>query len=272
MRQRWVSRLSSWVRWRTFLHALAAACFNFNAKAGEAELCGKHLAGSFAAAAVRDGRTFQLADGREVLLAGIEAPSGPVGDAAKAALERLVRGKTVILTQAEPMIDRYGRLPTHALVVEEGKERWLQQELLAAGYALVAVRPGNAACAKALLSAEASARQSRLGLWADSSFGIKASDDLAGLLERRGRFTVAEGRVVSVRESGGTIYINFGRVWSRNLTVIILGRNKSAFEAAGIELKKLQGARLRVRGFVEDRGGPRIEAAGPEQIEIAAWQ
>jgi hypothetical protein len=121
-----------------------------------------------------------------------------------------------------------------------------------------------------LLAVEAPARQNKGGLWADSAYAIRASDDLPGLLDRRGRFTVAEGKVVSVRESGGTIYVNFGRVWSRNLTVTILGRNRRAFEAAGIDPKKLKGARLRVRGFIEERGGPRIDAARPEQIEIAA--
>jgi len=88
-------------------------------------------------------------------------------------------------------------------------------------------------------------------------------------LARRGQFTVAEGKVLSVRESGGILYINFGRVWSRNLTVTILRRNMRAFAAAGMDPKKLEGVRVRVRGWVEERGGPRIEAVRPEQIEIA---
>ena len=75
-----------------------------------------------------------------------------------------------------------------------------------------------------------------------------------------------------MRESGGTLYMNFGRVWSRNLTVTILQRNRASFENAGMDPKKLEGARVRVRGFVEERGGPRIEAVRPEQIEIAAQE
>jgi endonuclease YncB( thermonuclease family) len=226
--------------------------------------------GTFEVSAATDGRTLKLADGREVRIAGIEVPPGSHATAGKAALGQWVMGKTVILKQAEPGHDRYGRLVAHIFVPQDGAERWLQQDLLTAGYAQVSASPGNASCTKALLAAETPARQDRRGLWADSSFAVKASDDLAGLMTRRGQFTVAEGRVVSVRESRGTIYVNFGRVWSRNLTVTILGRNRSAFEAAGIDLKKLEGARLRVRGFIEERGGPRIEAARPEQIEIAA--
>jgi hypothetical protein len=45
-----------------------------------------------------------------------------------------------------------------------------------------------------------------------------------------------------------------------------------AFAAAGLDPKKLEGARVRVRGWVEERSGPRIEAVRPEQIEIAAQE
>lgn len=246
-----------------------AVSIAFAAKA-DGRACFSKTLGSFPIASVADGRSFKLGDGREVQLAGIEVPSGIDSAAAKVALERLIGRKNVVLKQADPAGDRYGRLRAQAFLPQDGGERWIQQDLLAAGRAQVAAHPGDAACAKALLAAEAPARQSKRALWADSSYEIKASDDFPGLLERRGRFTVAEGKVVSVRESGGTIYVNFGRVWSRNLTVTIMGRNKRAFESAGIDLKKLAGARLRVRGWVEERGGPRIEAARPEQIEIAA--
>jgi hypothetical protein len=91
----------------------------------------------------------------------------------------------------------------------------------------------------------------------------------ADLVAERGRFTVVEGKVLSVRESGATIYMNFGRRWSQALTVTILKRNERNFAVAGLELKKLENRRVRVRGWVEERSGPRIEAARPEQIEIA---
>lgn len=267
--QREASLLSSGFRWRNVVFCCAVSVA-FAAKADDRSACFSKTLGSFPIASVADGRSFKLGDGREILLAGIEVPAGADEAAAKAALERLIAGKNVVLKQAEPAGDRYGRLLAQAFVPWEGGERWIQQDLLAAGRAQVAARPGDAACAKALLAAEAPARRGKREIWADSSYEIMASNDLSGLLGRRGRFTVAEGKVVSVRESGGTIYVNFGRVWSRNLTVTIIGRNKRAFESAGIDLKKLAGARLRVRGWVEQRGGPRIEAARPEQIEIAA--
>ena len=72
-----------------------------------------------------------------------------------------------------------------------------------------------------------------------------------------------------MRESGGTIYLNFGRRWSQALTVTIVKRNERRFAGAGVEPKKLENRRLRVRGWMEERNGPRIEATRPEQIEIA---
>ena len=62
--------------------------------------------------------------------------------------------------------------------------------------------------------------------------------------------------------------MNFGRRWSEDFTVTIAKRNGRMFSAAGLEPKKLERARVRVRGFIEERGGPWIEASRPEQIEV----
>ena len=43
-----------------------------------------------------------------------------------------------------------------------------------------------------------------------------------------------------------------------------------SFETAGIDLKSLKDKRVRVRGWIEARGGPRIEATRPGQIELIA--
>jgi hypothetical protein len=41
-----------------------------------------------------------------------------------------------------------------------------------------------------------------------------------------------------------------------------------AFETAGIVLKSLENRRIRIRGWVEARGGPRIEVLHVGQIEM----
>jgi hypothetical protein len=119
------------------------------------------------------------------------------------------------------------------------------------------------------MSRERVARLEGLGLWADSHYGIVGAQSFGELAAEQGQFTVVEGKVVSVRESGGTIFVNFGRHWAEALTVTILKRHERIFAAAGLQPKKLENRRIRVRGWIEERNGPRIEATRPEQIELA---
>jgi hypothetical protein len=123
-------------------------------------------------------------------------------------------------------------------------------------------------CASALFAAEREAREHRRGLWADAGAGPRQADKPQEILNEIGHFTLVEGKIVSVRESGAMIYVNFGRRWSRDFTVTILRRNRRIFSAAGIDPKSLEGRRIRVRGVIEQRGGPQIEASRPEQIEL----
>jgi endonuclease YncB( thermonuclease family) len=244
--------------------------------------CRTETIGSVTVAAVIDGRTLRLLDGREVRLAGIEVPapdSGPPADLARAALTGLVEGKQVLLRRPFPNTDgadRHGRLTAHVFVAMDEVERSVQEALLAAGAARIAARTGSAFCpaeppvkwAEKFLAAERSARSAKLGLWRISGYEVMRAEDPAGVLGELGRFTLVEGNVVSVRESGGTIYVNFGRRWSEDFTVTIAKRNERIFAAAGIEPGKLTGRRITVRGYVEARGGPWIEAVVPEQIEV----
>jgi hypothetical protein len=143
----------------------------------------------------------------------------------------------------------------------------VQETLLAQGAVWVA--PRIEACRAEFLTAERIARVARLGLWGDPYYVLRRAENPTDLLAEAGRFTVVEGKVLSVRESGGTIYMNFGRRWTRDFAVTIPKRQERLFAAAGIEPKKLEGRKIRVRGWIEERGGPRLEAARPEQIEVA---
>ncbi len=213
-------------------------------------------------ASVRDGRTLILDNGRELRLAAIEVADG---DAARATLQPLA-GETLTLKKLGSGNDRYGRIV--ALAFAPGATASLQQTLLSAGATVVASRVGDQACAAELLAAERTAREQKRGIWADPSSAPMHADDGASVSAQRGRFTLIEGQVLSVRESGNTIYVNFGRRWSRDFSVTISKRNRSMFASAGLEPKSLNGRRVRVRGWVEQRNGPVVEAARPEQIEI----
>jgi endonuclease YncB( thermonuclease family) len=240
-------------------------------------VCGGDEIARGVAKQVIDGRTFTLDDGREVRLAAIEVAPLETGAApaaaARAALDALIGGDDIVLRRADISTDRYGRLVAYAYAVRDGEELFAQGELIASGFARVGDHVGSRACTLALLKSEDAARAAKLGLWADSHYDVLDAETPTDVLARRGRFALVEGKVVSVRESGATIYVNFGRRWSEDFTVTVLKRNERNFTAAGLDLKGLAGRRIRVRGFVEARGGtgrsPWIEADYPEQIETA---
>jgi endonuclease YncB( thermonuclease family) len=209
-----------------------------------------------------DGRTIVLTDGREVRLAGIELVQ-QAREAARSALQQLA-GKEVALRTSAPGTDRYGRLAAFAFVA--GQDQSVQEKLVSDGHALGAPGARLPECAAALLQAEARARTAGLGIWASPA--RHRADRPAEIGTERGRFALVEGRVISVREFGATIYVNFGRRWSEDFTVTVPKRSERAFTTAGLDLKKLGGRHVRVRGYVEERGGPWIEATRPEQIEI----
>ena len=230
------------------------------AQAGPAladEACGFVTTGS-ATVRATTAEGVALEDGRMVRLAGIELGATP----------DLAAGTTVTLKRLGTEADRYGRLQAHVFTNDNGTERWLQADLVARGIARVSSRVGAPACAKLLLEHENSARAARLGLGAEPVFVIGKAEDPEEVLQSRGRFALVEGRVVSVRESGGTIYVNFGRRWSEDFTVTIAKRHERVFTAAGLVPKSLSGRRVRIRGWIEERGGPWVEAARPEQIEV----
>jgi endonuclease YncB( thermonuclease family) len=217
-------------------------------------------------AAVVDARSFRLEDGREVRLAGIEPTAGEKTNANRAAaLAAIVAGREVTLSGEDDAPDRYGRQPALVFLAPSGD--LVQGLLLAQGEALVSTTVTDKDCAAVLTAAEAEARQAKRGTWADPAV-IKNAESPGDILAGIGRFTVVEGKVLSVRQAGTTTYLNFGRNWTRDFAVTISRRMLAAFESAGIVLKSLDNRRIRVRGFIEARGGPRIDLLRVGQIEL----
>jgi hypothetical protein len=143
----------------------------------------------------------------------------------------------------------------------------VQSELLHRGEALTSIDIADKNCAAALAAAERAARDAKLGIWAQPS-AIKNAESSGDILAAIGHFTVVEGRVVSVRQAGATTYLNFGQNWTRDFAATIPKRIVPAFENASLGPKSLENRRIRVRGIVSSRGGPRIELLRVGQIEV----
>lgn len=210
-----------------------------------------------------DGDTIRLANGKELRLMGLLAPKDdePLADAAKKTLDRLVRGKKLVLA-AEAPPDRYGR--RRALVALQGSDAWLQAEMLIRGLARVATQPDSAAAASQMLALEQSAREQHQGLWADKRYQVRA----AGQFIPAGRFEIVEGQLLAVGRGTGKSYLNFGPDWKTDFTITVDTEANKRLRQAKIALKKLEGQKLRVRGFVLLTNGPMIELSHPEQLEL----
>ncbi len=254
-------------------------------KLGAMNVCAPQVIGTATVSKVLDGRSFVLDDGREVRLPNIEVPvmsrpgegegqaragsetQGRAARTAAAALEGMLAGKSVELRQSRSASDRYGRIIADAFLPETARSA--AQEMLARGFARVSGQTVAAGCAAEFLASEGAARRAKLGLWGEAYYAVISADNLSDLLAHRGHFALVEGKVLSVRESGAVIYINFGHRWSEALTVTIAKRSERNLVAAGLNPRKIENVRVRVRGWLEERSGPRMDVSRPEQIEFA---
>lgn len=228
-----------------------------------AEPCSTVMLGESLVTAIVDSHTLSLEDGRKIRLAGIEWAVSP--PEARAVLSGLVGQRIALAAPTRPEPDRYGRL--YAFPIVSGSETPIPYAWLERGIALVSSRVMDKACAGALLAAERRAREARLGAFAEGGSGAHKADNYGPILAQTGRFAVVEGKVLSVREAGTTLYVNFGRRWSEDFTVTIAKRLQPAFISGGVAPKSLSGQVVRVRGFIEERSGPWIEATSPAQFE-----
>lgn len=240
-----------------------------------AEPCTLEGGGSHTVLRVLDAETIELEDGSEVRLIGALAPArldGPTATAfegrAREALERLVQGRRIELRYGGRRSDRYGRHLAQVFVLEGQTRTWVQGQLLEAGHARAYALPGNDACLKDLIGKEHQARQNARELWSNSVYFVRNGEQIRELLALRGRFVLVEGRVWSVAERGGRVYLNFGRDWRRDFTASAPPRLVRRNAEAAKLLRSLEERTVRVRGWLERRNGPFIEIASLDDIEV----
>jgi endonuclease YncB( thermonuclease family) len=213
-----------------------------------------------------DGNAIALADGRVVRLAGVVAPrGGTFAEEARQRLQALTGGKPVLLGDQRPTPDRYGRIVARVFLGED--RNWVEGVLLRAGLLQVFTLRDDRACARALLAAEAAAREAKAGLWADPQFAIRRADD-SSLSRAGGLYQIVEGEVLSTGRTAVAAYLNFGWNWSTDFTVTVNMADAELFESEGLDLDALAGRRIRVRGWLSVKDGAAMRVDHPEQIEL----
>lgn len=215
---------------------------------------------------VVDGAHLRLADGREIMLAGIEAPKhAPRAEEARRFLAGLMAKGPLALRAGKARTDRYGRL-LGPLLLADGVS--VQERLVEAGYARVSNGYDRHDCMSDLLAIERRARRQRTGIWADPLYGLRDAGDVAALERLEGSFQIVEGRVAHVATIRRRIYFNFGEDWHTDFTVTVAPADAKLFEDAIGVLGVLEGRHVRVRGFIEHFNGPEMTLTRPEEIEL----
>lgn len=263
-RHGYIPTMSNQRRWTATIALALAAVTTLTSASGAP--CAFKSQGEGRVAAVTDARSFRLEDGRDIRLGGIE-PAFPAETATERqrALTAILAGRDVRLRGENDTPDRYGRQTAFVWLLPD--ETLVQFELLTQGEAIVSADVNDRECAAALLAAEASAREAKRGIWADPAV-IKNTESPGDILAGVGRYMLVEGKVLSVRQAGAITYLNFGRNWTRDFAVTIPRRALASMAAAGLEPKALEYKRIRIRGVVEARTGPRIEVVRAGQIEL----
>lgn len=227
---------------------------------------------------VIDALTILLKDGTIVRLSAIDVPDKHLNDALFAPVamtylqQQLPNGTEVKLYQSrmakKGRVNRMGhslaQIVTKPRPSEEQEPLWLQAEMLKQGFARVQFIPEQEDLAEELYAAENIAIKDNIGLWnSDSVLRIKSPDDVGV-----GDYEVVEGTVLKAASMRNNLFLNFGKDWKTDFTVMVSTSLRKKMAHRGLDPQSLSGQKVRVRGWVRDYNGPLIELDTPVHLQI----
>ena len=222
-----------------------------------------------------------LENGVRLKIPGVDPPRPAPGDPdldvrARDQLAEWLVGQEILYQPLEPAPDRWGRVVAFVFAVTPRSPNGPGPERLPVGEALIDAglaryEPSAAArpCRSTLLAAEAGARASGLGLWADPYYAIIAAADRLSFAEKAGSSVIVEGRITGIASRRPRITLYFGPRKGWDFSVTIVPHDSKTFEAAYASLAGLTGQIVRVRGLLDTRFGPQIELSDPDDVEAA---
>lgn len=222
---------------------------------------------------VLDGLTIVLKDKKIVRLSSIDIPDhaypdgGTINLAAKAALEKLLpSGTEVLIYQTRQAkigrTNRLGQELSHLVKKDDGT--WVNGALVENGYARAMPSDANPEHTKTLYALEDKARAAKLLLWTDEGWPILSPDNAN---EGMGEYRIVEGVVQSAATVKNNLYLNFGKNWKDDFTVMLSPAIRRNLARQGIDPLSLAHKKIRVRGYIRDYNGPFIELESALRLE-----
>lgn len=166
------------------------------------------------------------------------------------------------------------------MVINDGT--WVQAALVNDGYAWADSSEFNRDLVIKLYEYEIDARSKKRGFWKVPDLSVK--NDRTIRKGTQGTYQVFEGPIWNFRSNKGYDYLNFAPDTQHDFTIALnreryaLFRNyynpegsvqaKAGATAYGFSPYAWGNAKVRIRGWVVDNGGPLIELTHPEQIEF----
>ncbi|MFH1282324.1 MAG: thermonuclease family protein [bacterium] len=224
---------------------------------------------------VIDGDTIELNSGDLVRYIGIDTPEVRINIGSKwelnpedFALEAksfnagLVEGKKVRLEYDVEKRDKYKRLLAYVF-----KDNiFVNAELLRQGYAALYTFPPNVKYTEEFVKFQEEARKNSRGFWKNKITGEISPEEAKKFINE---VATVKGRVLSTFKTEKNIFLNFGRDYKTDFTIVIFERSFKEFYSAEIDPETYYKDKLvSITGKIKEYNGPEIIANHPYEIKI----
>jgi endonuclease YncB( thermonuclease family) len=221
-----------------------------------------------------DGLTILLKDKKIIRLASLDIPDfnnnqeAPYNEAAHQLLQdTLPEGTEVMIYQTRvAKKGRVNRMNHHLghIVTKKGTI-WVNGTLLSHGLARVYTAPKAPEMNIQMLAVEQAARTAKRGIWAtESKFPVLRPDSAE---QAMGKLALIQGVVQKTASVKNNIYLNFGKNWKIDFTIMIPPSLRKKLAHNGIDPLNMAHKAVRVRGYLREYNGPLIELEAPEHLE-----
>ncbi|UCC95403.1 MAG: thermonuclease family protein [Candidatus Omnitrophota bacterium] len=220
---------------------------------------------------VIDGDTVKLSTGQLLRYIGLDTPEirikkegrfyyspQPYAYEAKEYNRSLVEGKFVSVEFDVDKKDKYGRLLGYCFI--DGV--FVNAKLLEEGYAVLYTYPPNVKYVDLFVSHQKQARKHKRGMW--GAYEVIEHTEAARHLNQ---IRTVKGRVISTYKSKNCVFLNFGRNWRTDFTVVIFNNSLDFFSQKGIDpVRYYKGKLIEVTGRIREYNGPEIIVNSPQEI------